>query len=83
MNDKLRVTAHNARTGKDGVFTALHNDRNFDISHAEHIDPERVGQNFYWCYYDGMTFDDAERKFYDTYLTGALDNRNAGLLIKN
>ena len=36
----MRMTIHNGRAGKDGSYNPRHNDRNFDISHAEHIDPE-------------------------------------------
>ena len=32
----MRATIHNGRTGKDGAYNTRHNDRQFDISHAEH-----------------------------------------------
>lgn len=38
----MRATIHNGRTGKDGAYNTKHNDRQFDIKNAEHIDPERV-----------------------------------------
>lgn len=38
----MRATIHNGRTGKDGAYNTKHNDRQFDIRNAEHIDPERV-----------------------------------------
>lgn len=45
----MRMTIHNARTSKKfGAFTPKHNDRNFNIKNAEHIDPERTKGNIYW-----------------------------------
>ena len=47
----MKGTRHNGRSGKDGVYNPLHNDRRFDPEHSEHIDNERVHQNIYWdCY---------------------------------
>ena len=47
----MKGTRHNGRSGKDGVYNPLHNDRRFDLEHSEHIDNERVRQNIYWdCY---------------------------------
>lgn len=44
----MRMTVHNGRAGKNGVYSPKHNDRQFDISSAEHIDPERMPGNVYW-----------------------------------
>lgn len=41
----MRMTVHNGRAGKNGVYSPKHNDRQFDISSAEHIDPERMPGN--------------------------------------
>lgn len=38
----MRGTTHNGRTGKDGAYSAKHNDRNFDVDHAEHIDKNKI-----------------------------------------
>ena len=56
--------------------SARHNDRKFDVTKTEHIDPGRTGENRYWCIYDGMTFDEAERKFYDEHYGPMLEARN-------
>lgn len=63
----MRMTIHNARTSKLGAFTPRHNDRSFDISHAEHIDPERTKGNIYWNWTGktNITFEDAEKLFYE------------------
>ena len=37
----MRVSRHNGRSGKHGVYNPKHNDRRFDVQHSEHIDPER------------------------------------------
>lgn len=77
----MRLTAHNGRAGKDGTYSAKHNDRNFDERQADHIDPERSRQNYYWHRYmqgneDKMTFEDAEALFYERHFRAALDERN-------
>lgn len=75
----MRMTIHNARTSKLGAFTPRHNDRNFDISHAEHIDPERTGGNIYWNWTgeSNISFEDAEKEFYEQHCRTHLDAKNA------
>lgn len=76
----MRMTIHNARTSKRfGAFTPRHNDRNFNISHAEHIDPERTGGNIYWNWTGkaDITFEDAEKAFYEEHCRTHLDAKNA------
>ena len=51
----MKGTRHNGRSGKDGVYNPLHNDRRVDPEHSEHIDNERVRQNIYWDCYQGYT----------------------------
>ena len=51
----MKGTRHNGRSGKDGVYNPLHNDRRFDLEYSEHIDNERVRQNIYWDCYQGYT----------------------------
>lgn len=43
---------------------ASHNDRNFDLSKAPHIDPTKTHENSYWCWKEGMEFEKAELLFY-------------------
>lgn len=33
----MKGTRHNGRSGKDGVYNPLHNDRRFDPEHSEHV----------------------------------------------
>lgn len=74
----MRATIHNGRTSHLGAFTPRHSDRSFNISHAEHIDPERVKLNRYWNWTGKeMTFEDAERTFYEKHIGQHLDAQNA------
>lgn len=75
----MRATIHNGRTSRLGAFTPRHNDRNFNISHAEHIDPERVKNNRYWNWTGNpeTTFEAAEQAFYEKHIQKHLDAQNA------
>lgn len=74
----MRATIHNGRTSTLGAFTPKHNDRNFNINHAEHINPERVKLNRYWNWTGKeITFEDAERAFYEKHIRRHLDAQNA------
>lgn len=75
----MRATICNKRTSHLGVFTPRHNDRNFNISHAEHIDPERVKDNRYWNWTGNpeTTFEAAEIAFYEKHIKQHLDAQNA------
>ena len=75
----MRMTIHNARTSKKfGAFTPKHNDRNFNIKNAEHIDPERTKGNIYWNWMNDpeTTFEDAEKEFYEQHCRTHLDAVN-------
>ena len=50
----IKLTRHNGRFGKNGVYNPRHNDRNFDVNNSEHIDPSRVSGNIYWDRYHGF-----------------------------
>ena len=50
----MKLTRHNGRAGKNGVYNPKHNDRSFDIANSEHIDEERAKQNLYWDCYNGL-----------------------------
>lgn len=74
----MRATIHNGRTSKDGAYNTKHNDRQFDIRRAEHIDPERVKDNRYWNWTGKkITFDAAEQIFYEKHIRKHLDAQNA------
>ena len=72
----VRLTAHNGRAGKHGTYSAKHNDRNFDVRKADHIDEGRSAGNSYWCCYEDMTFEDAEALYYEQHFRQVLDERN-------
>lgn len=70
----MRATIHNGRTSHLGAFTPKHNDRNFNIKNAEHIDPERVRNNRYWNWTGKeITFEAAEIAFYEKYISAHLE----------
>lgn len=75
----MRATIHNGRTSKDGAYNTKHNDRQFDIRNAEHIDPERVKDNRYWNWTGNpeTTFEAAEQAFYEKHIRKHLDAQNA------
>lgn len=75
----MRATIHNGRTSNLGAFTPKHNDRNFNIKHAEHIDPERVKNNRYWNWTGNpeTTFEAAEAAFYEKHISAHLEAQNA------
>ncbi len=52
----MKLTRHNGRSGKNGVYNPKHNDRRFDIANNEHIDEDRANQNVYWDCYQGFHF---------------------------
>lgn len=74
---KQRVSRHNGRAGKHGVYNPKHNDRKFDVAHAENIDLDRTGLNLYWDWQNGLrdheqnqsgeypSFNQVERNFYE------------------
>lgn len=74
----MRMTIHNGRAGKNGTYNPRHNDRNFDISHAEHIDPERMPGNVYWNWTgkQDVSFEDCEKAFYEEHCRAHLDAVN-------
>lgn len=60
---KKTGTSHNGRFGSE-----KHNGRDFDVTKAKHIRPERVKDNAYWFWdkdsSDGLTFAGAEERYY-------------------
>ena len=76
-NQKPRVSRHNGRAGKHGVYNPKHNDRQFDVAHAENINQDRTRLNLYWDWQNGLrnheenqsgqypTFNQVERDFYE------------------
>lgn len=73
----MRMTVHNGRAGKNGVYSPKHNDRRFDTSRAEHIDPERMPGNIYWNWTGkNISFEDAEKEFYELHCREHLDAVN-------
>ena len=72
---KMRVSNHNARVGKNGVFSPKHNDRNFNLE-VEHIDENKSKNNSYWMVYDCKNFEECEKAFYKNNFSNALEKKN-------
>ena len=87
----MRATQHSSRTDSKGrVHGRKHNDRNFDVSKSNNIDPERTCANWYWNCYEGeyieadksdmMTFDEVEIKVYEEFFGKQLEATNSNYL---
>ena len=85
---KVRVTTHNAKSGKHGAFNPKHNDRQFDVTKSDHIDAMRMLENVNWDYQrgyrfpgksedDGITFEDVELAYYKENFGEYVQNQNA------
>ena len=86
----LKLTRHNGRAGKHGTYTPKHNDRNFNLTNSEHIDPERAKGNIYWDCFHGFrsaldpqdpddlaaTFSEVERQFYESSYSEFIEKQN-------
>jgi hypothetical protein len=73
---KMRVSNHNARVGKNGVFSPKHNDRNFNLE-PEHIDENKSKNNYYWMIYDECkSFEECEKEFYKNKFLFSLESIN-------
>lgn len=75
---KMRVTVHNGRFNQNGVYSAKHNDRNFVLDHAEHIDKSKTNNNYTYNFFGdkSYTFEQVERRFYNAVFTDALNAKN-------
>lgn len=67
----MRATQHSGRMG-----SAKHNDRSFDLDKANHIDQARMDENQYFCCYKNMSFEDAERRFYEEHFGEMISDIN-------
>ena len=89
-NVYLKLTRHNGRAGAHGTYNPKHNDRNFNLTDSEHIDPERAKGNIYWDCFHGFrsalappdpddlaaTFSDVERQFYESHYSEFIERQN-------
>ena len=88
MMDERRLTRHNGRFGKNGVYNSKHNDRRFPVENSEHIDPTRTPLNIYWDCYNGVyhpgkeqekmpSFEQVEEWFYEETFSDYCEKQNA------
>lgn len=80
--EDMRATTHNGRIGKNGAFSARHNDRNFDITTTAHINQDKSDGNYYWHWLQAkrpeLTFEEAERLYYEEHFADGLKAKNEG-----
>ena len=86
----LKLTRHNGRAGTHGTYNPKHNDRSFNLSNSEHIDPERAKGNIYWDCFHGFrsaldpqdpddlaaTFSEVEQQFYENRYSEFIEKQN-------
>ena len=87
--EKVRATTHNGRyqvtsNGEKQVYSTKHNDRNFDVGNATHIQPNMQVFNRVWLFDENgyhyakqeETIDAHELEFYERHFSDALAVRN-------
>lgn len=70
----MKVTNRNARMDKAGK----HNDRNFNLDNAAHINQNKQGENLYYTYNGDTehTFAEIEYEFYDNHFSAFIEEQN-------
>ena len=70
----MKITNRNARMDRAGK----HNDRNFNLDNAPHIDQSKLQDNIYYTYNGDTehTFAEIEQEFYDRHFSEFLDSQN-------
>ncbi len=82
-----KLTRHNGRSGKNGVYNVKHNDRRFNPENSDHIDADRTPDNLYWDCYGGLyrmdeqedhpSFAEVEKRFYEDRYSDFVNKQNA------
>ena len=92
-NQEQRVFRHNSRAGRHGVYNPKHNDRQFDVAHAENINQNRTRLNFYWDWQSGLqnheenqsgqypAFNQVERDFYGQRYGGSKQGKHDAIYL--
>ena len=70
----MKITNRNARIDREGK----HNDRNFDLSKATHIDKSKVHLNKYYTYNGDLesSFESVEKEFYRIMFSDKIEQQN-------
>ena len=81
MAMKVRATMHNGRTRATGeTYSVKHNDRDFDTTHADHINPAPERRNRYFIVnidgsidnHPAVTFEEHEKRMYEKLFSKSL-----------
>lgn len=78
-SEKMRKTMNNGRANKTTgeVYLAGHDDRQFDLETAEHINAALTKYNKYYTYYPGnLSFQGVEKKYYTENYSEAQEAKN-------
>ena len=74
---KKRLVTTNKRGRGNKAFSPKHNDRNFDLDSAPHINAEASGKNLTWnIFKQDITFEETEDKYYKTHFQPYVDYIN-------
>lgn len=80
MTDTMRITTNNGRHTHGRAYSPRHNDRQFNLQNAPHIDPARTADSWTWTWLENYgrlcSFEDAEREFYARYISDHLQAVN-------
>ena len=71
MSEAKKVTCRSTRAA-----LADHNDRNFDLEKAPHIDGTKTKYNLTWVRHRGMTFRESKLMFYENRYAESLEQQN-------
>lgn len=85
MGAGTRASTHNGRAGKNGAYSAKHNDRQFDTSSTDHIDPTLTPQNENVRFgpdFGARTNEEHELAFYQAHFGESLERKNAAYKAK-
>lgn len=81
MTESMRITTNNGRHTRGRAYSSRHNDRQFNLQNAPHIDPARTADSWTWTWLENYgkqcTFEDAERIFYARHISDHLQAVNA------
>lgn len=81
---KIRLSSHNGRSGKNGVYNVSHNDRRAKRADEKdaHIMAEKSEMNKYWTWDGAQNFKESELAFYEKHFGKTVEARNQRYLKK-
>ena len=81
MTESMRITTNHGRHTRGRAYSPRHNDRQFNLQNAPHIDPAHTADSWTWTWLENYgrlcSFEDAEREYYARYISDHLRAVNA------